>query len=578
MSTAHGVHPSAAVEIYDTTLRDGTQGQDVHLTSADKIAIAQRLDAFGVDFIEGGWPGSNPKDARFFEAMKEVTLSRARLSAFGSTRHKDAACEDDANLQALLAARTPVVALFGKSWTLHVEHALGATLQQNLDMIRSSVAFMKRHGKTVVYDAEHFFDGAEADLAYAMATLDAAIEGGADRVVLCDTNGGTLPDVVAERVAAVVARCPVTVGIHAHNDTELAVANSLAAVSAGAAHVQGTVNGYGERCGNANLVSIVANLKLKLGRPQPQEVADLRDLSRYVDERANLVPNIRAPYVGAAAFAHKGGVHVSAVAKRPETYEHVTPEAVGNRRRILVSDLSGRANVVAKFAEWAGAEADAGAPGTGTAFGEGAVLDPEARAVVRRIKELEDRGYAFEGAEASFQLLTRKVRGEHRPYFRLHGFTVMIDKREDEDEGRCEATVRVEVGGNDEHTAAIGDGPVNALDRALMKGLARFYPVLAELRLSDYKVRVLSGPETGTASLVRVQVQMSDGRRSWSTVGASTNIIEASYQALTDAYEHKLVSDGVEPLTEGVTPGNVMDEPSSVDTPPTSWSNVGRTR
>ena len=552
MSTSSHVLDGAAVEIYDTTLRDGTQGQDVHLTSADKVAIAQRLDAFGVDYIEGGWPGSNPKDARFFEAMKDVALTRARLSAFGSTRHKDVTCEEDANLQALLAARTPVVAVFGKSWTLHVEHALGATLEQNLDMIRSSVAYLKRHGKTVVYDAEHFFDGAAADPDYAMATLAAAIEGGADRVVLCDTNGGSLPDVVAKRVADVLAACPVPVGIHAHNDGELAVANSLAAVAAGATHVQGTVNGYGERCGNANLVSIVANLALKLGRAQPQEVSGLRDLSRYVDERANLIPNVRAAYVGDAAFAHKGGVHVSAVAKRPETYEHVAPETVGNRRRILVSDLSGRANVVAKFAEWADG-GDAGTAGGDAAFGTVVAVDPEARAVVRRIKELEDRGYAFEGAEASFQLLTRKVRGEHRPYFRLHGFTVMIDKRDDGEEGRCEATVRVEVGGSDEHTAAIGDGPVNALDRALMKGLARFYPVLAELHLRDYKVRVLSGPETGTASVVRVQVEMSDGRRSWSTVGASTNIIEASYQALTDAYEHKLVTDGVEPLADRST-------------------------
>jgi len=551
MTASADAPPRLAVEIYDTTLRDGTQGQDVHLTSADKVAIAQRLDAFGVDFIEGGWPGSNPKDARFFEAMKDVALTHARLSAFGSTRHKDVACEEDANLQALVAAETPVVAVFGKSWTLHVEHALGATLEQNLEMIRSSVAYLKRRGRWVVYDAEHFFDGAAADEEYALATLAAAVEGGADRVVLCDTNGGTLPDEVARRVRAVAATCAVPVGIHAHNDAELAVANSLAGVAAGARHVQGTINGYGERCGNANLVSVMANLKLKLGYPQAQDLAGLRDLSRYVDERANLVPNVRAPYVGDAAFAHKGGVHVSAVAKRPETYEHVAPETVGNRRRILVSDLAGRANVVAKLAEWAGEPP--GPLGSGqAAFGAAPDMDPEARAVVRRIKELEDRGYAFEGAEASFQLLTRKVRGEHRPYFRLHGFTVMIDKREqDDDEARCEATVRVEVGGHAEHTAASGDGPVNALDRALMKALARFYPVLADLELRDYKVRVLSGPETGTASVVRVQVEMSDGRRSWSTVGASTNIIEASYQALTDAYEHKLVSDGVPPREAG---------------------------
>ena len=530
-----------AVEIYDTTLRDGTQGQDVHFTSDDKVAIARRLDAFGIEFIEGGWPGSNPKDARFFEAMRGVQLTNAKLTAFGSTRHKDSAPEDDANLRALLDASTEIVAIFGKSWTFHVQHALGATLDANLEMIRSSVEFLRAQGRRVFYLAEHYFDGHQADSDYALATLTAALAGGAERLVLCDTNGGTLPDAIAARTREVVAMSPVLVGIHAHNDCELAVANSLAAVQAGAQHVQGTINGYGERSGNANLVSIVANLALKLGRPQPQRLHELKALSSYVDERANLAPNVRAAYVGDGAFAHKGGIHVSAVNKLPETYEHVPPESVGNRRRVLVSDLAGRANVVAKLAEWAAGSsitAD-GVPGA----------DVDTREVVAHIKELEARGYAFEGAEASFQLLTRKVQGGFEPYFHVNGFTVMIDKTVGAP--RCEATVRLLVGDHEEHSAASGDGPVNALDRALLKALGSFYPTLLTLALRDYKVRVLSGPDTGTASVVRVQVEMGDGARTWSTVGASTNIIEASYEALIDAYEYKLVSDGVAPLRAG---------------------------
>ncbi len=534
-----------AVEVYDTTLRDGTQGQDVHFTSDDKVAIARRLDAFGIEFIEGGWPGSNPKDARFFEAMRGVELTNAKLTAFGSTRHKDSAPEDDANLRALLDASTEVVAIFGKSWTFHVEHALGATLEANLEMIRSSVEFLRAQGRRVFYLAEHYFDGHRADSAYAIATLNAALAGGAERLVLCDTNGGTLPDSVAARTREVVAMSPVLVGIHAHNDGELAVANSLAAVQAGAQHVQGTVNGYGERCGNANLVSIIANLALKLGRPQPQHLHELKALSSYVDERANLAPNVRAAYVGDGAFAHKGGIHVSAVNKLPETYEHVPPESVGNRRRVLVSDLSGRANVVAKLAEWAaGAVGEADGQQAGVT---GAGVDT--REVVAHIKELEARGYAFEGAEASFQLLTRKVKGGFEPYFHVNGFTVMIDKTVGTP--RCEATVRLLVADHEEHSAASGDGPVNALDRALLKALGSFYPTLLTLSLRDYKVRVLSGPDTGTASVVRVQVEMGDGTTTWSTVGASTNIIEASYEALIDAYEYKLVSDGVTPLRAG---------------------------
>lgn len=519
------------VEIYDTTLRDGTQGLDFNLTSRDKLMLARRLDDFGVDFIEGGWPGSNPKDAEFFEMMKDQPLKTAILTAFGSTCRKEVAPEDDANLKMLLEAGTEYIAMFGKSWTLHVTEALGTTLDENLSMIERSVRFMTENGRRVIYDAEHFFDGYTADPDYTLATLEAASRGGAARIVLCDTNGGTMPDRIQELVTFMRERFGDLIGIHAHNDSELAVANSLAAVNAGAMHVQGTINGYGERCGNANLVSIMPLLSVKLGRPQRQKVQELRELSRTIDERANLQPNVRAPFVGDAAFAHKGGIHVSAVNRRPETYEHMAPELVGNQRRILLSDLSGRANVVAKQRD----------------FGDG-TANPAAADVVKRIKELEHLGYSFEGAEASFQLLSRKVSGDYQPYFTLHGFTVIIDKRDGDDEPRCEASIRLEVGGHEEHTAASGNGPVNALDTALRKALLRFYPALAETELTDYKVRVLTGPETGTGSLIRVQVETTDSSETWGTVGASSNVIEASYQALLDAAEFKLLKDGVTPL------------------------------
>lgn len=517
------------VEVYDTTLRDGTQGEGVSFTSDDKIAIARRLDAFGVDFIEGGWPGSNPKDVDFFARMQDIPLQRARLSAFGSTRRKGLMVEDDPNLRALLEARTPVVTIFGKSWPLHVREALGASLEENLAMIGDSVAFMCAEGCRVIYDAEHFFDGYRHDTAYALATLEVAVAAGAETVVLCDTNGGGLPDFISRATAAVARRLGQTpLGIHAHDDAGLAVANSLAAITAGANQLQGTVNGYGERCGNADWLVVLANLVLKLGADQPQSLQELVPLSRYIDDRANLQPNLRRPYVGDAAFAHKGGIHVSAVNRRPDTYEHVPPERTGNRRRVLLSDLSGRANV--------------------TALGVGDDADGfETAALVTRMKELEHLGYAFEGAEASFRLLARRMKGEHRPFFTLHGYSLFIDKREGDGETRCEATVRLSVGGEAAHTAASGDGPVNALDRALRKALIPFYPRLAEISLVDYKVRVLDGPTSGTASVVRVHVESSDGVTHWGTVGAHTNIIDASYDALLDAIESKLLADGVSP-------------------------------
>lgn len=523
-----------AIEIYDTTLRDGTQGFDFNLQSRDKLALALKLDAFGVDFIEGGWPGSNPKDVEFFEMMKDQPLRHAKLTAFGSTCRKDTRPEDDPNLLALLEAETEVVAMFGKSWTLHVTEALGTTLDENLDMIERSVRFLRENGRTVIYDAEHFFDGYAADSAYALAAIAAAARGGAHRIVLCDTNGGTMPGRIAELVRKAKELHGDLIGVHLHNDCELAVANSLAAVEAGARHVQGTMNGYGERCGNANLVSIMPLLALKLGRPQKQDMAGLRELSRTVDERANLTPNVRAPFVGDAAFAHKGGVHVSAVNRLPETYEHMAPEQVGNQRRILLSDLAGRANVLAKDRDFADG---------------GSVSSAEAAAVVQRLKELEHMGYSYEGAEASFQLLSRRVRGGHEPYFKLHGFTVINEKPEAGADARSEASVRLEVGGEFEHTAALGNGPVNALDRAMRKALKRFYPTLEEMQLSDYKVRVLSGQETGTSSIIRVLVETTDGRETWGTVGASSNVIEASYEALVDAAEYKLLKDGVRPLS-----------------------------
>jgi 2-isopropylmalate synthase len=397
-------------------------------------------------------------------------------------------------------------------------------------MIHSSVVYLKAQGKTVIYDAEHFFDGYRADADYALATLEAAVAGGAERLVLCDTNGGSLPEVITTRVREACERFKLIIGIHAHNDCELGVANSLAAVSAGASHVQGTINGYGERCGNANLTSIMPNLQLKLGFEQPQRLEELKDLSRLIDDRANLHPNFRAAFVGEAAFAHKGGIHVSAVNKNPETYEHIVPERVGNKRRILLSDLSGRANVLAKAIE-------TGDDGAGVF----------AKDVVERIKELENQGYAFESADASYQLLTKKVSKEYQPYFILHGYRVDIDKRDEDQDPVCEASIKVEVGGELEHTAADGDGPVNALGNALEKALTRFYPSIKTLELIDYKVRVLSGVEKGTASVVRVEVKTTDGDSSWGTVGASTNIIDASYEALIDAIEYKFLKDKVVP-------------------------------
>ena len=538
------------VEIYDTTLRDGSQGEGVNFSVEDKCRIAEHLDALGVDFVEGGWPGSNPRDVEFFERARSLRLGHARLAAFGATRRRGFSCESDPSIQALLKAETPVVTVFGKSWGLHVSEALRLSREENLELVADTVRYLAARVACVIYDAEHFFDGYAADPAYALATLRAAAEGGPARLVLCDTNGGSLPERVARVTREVAGRVGVPLGVHCHNDGELAVANTLAAVAAGAAHVQGTVNGYGERCGNANLCSVIPNLELKLGRETSvgrARLGRLRETARFVSEVANLALAPGAPFVGDSAFAHKGGVHVSAVEREPRTYEHIPPETVGNRRRILVSDLAGRSNLHAKAREL------------------GLVL-PEERRVLEELKRLEHGGYEFEAAEASFELLVRRMEGAHRPFFELLGFRV-IDEHRGSEMPLSEATVRVKVGGRVEHTAASGTGPVNALDHALRRALEKFYPSLAEVRLIDYKVRVRPGSLSGTASLVRVLITSGDGRGRWGTVGVSSNIVEASWRALVDSVEYKLVKDGEEPRAapaEARTPESEYEERLSV--------------
>ena len=523
---------SNVVEIYDTTLRDGAQGEGVNFSVGDKCRIAEHLDALGVDFVEGGWPGSNPRDVEFFERARTLQLSHARLAAFGATRRRKASCETDPSIQALLHAETPVVTIFGKSWGLHVAEALRLSREENLEIIADTVSYLAARVPFVIYDAEHFFDGFADDPEYALATLRAAAAGGPARIVLCDTNGGSLPGAVALATWEVAKNLEVPLGVHCHNDGELAVANTLAAVAAGASHVQGTVNGYGERCGNANLCSLIPNLELKFGRATNvgrERLARLRETARFVSEIANLALASSAPFVGDSAFAHKGGVHVSAVEREPRTYEHVPPESVGNRRRVLVSDLSGRANLHAKARELG--------------------MDmPEEQRVLEELKRLEHNGYEFEAAEASFELLVKRLDGTHRPFFELLGFRV-IDEHRGSEMPLSEATVRVRVGGHIEHTAASGTGPVNALDQALRRALEKFYPALAEVRLIDYKVRVRRGSLSGTASLVRVLITSGDRAAQWGTVGVSSNIVEASWRALVDAVEYKLLKDGAESLS-----------------------------
>ncbi len=516
------------VKIYDTTLRDGTQGEGVAFSMEDKVRIVRRLDDLGVHYIEGGWPGSNPKDARFFQRMVDVPLRRAKLAAFGSTRRPGVAPAADPNLKALVDARTAVATIYGKSWDFQVTEALNTSLEENLAMIADSVAFLKPRFEEVVYDAEHFFDGFKRNPEYALASLRAAELAGADVLVLCDTNGGTLPHEVVEIVRRVKGSVRAPLGIHVHNDAECAVANSIAAVVEGVDHVQGTINGYGERCGNANLVSIIPSVMLKLGLAAlpPECLAELREVSRFVSELANRPPWQHQPYVGDSAFAHKGGMHVSAVTKHPETYEHVNPELIGNHRRVLVSELAGQSNVLWKAAQW-GIDLDKNTP--------------ETRQILQTLKELEDQGFEFEGAEASFELLMEKARGAHRPHFGLEGWTVVVNRR-GEVPAVSEATIKLHVNGIEEHTAAEGNGPVSALDNALRKALEQFYPSLKTMSLRDYKCRILE-QTLGTSAKTRVLITSGDDRETWGTVGVGHNIIEASWQALVDSIEYKLRLD-----------------------------------
>ena len=524
------------VELYDTTLRDGTQSEDVSFTVEDKLRISEKLDELGIHYIEGGWPGSNPKDDEFFQrAAKKskrggLTLRYAKLAAFGSTRHKGVTASKDKNLEALVRAGTPVVTIFGKSWDMHVREALHASLEENLDLIRDSIGFLKKHADEVLYDAEHFFDGFKANPSYALKSLEAAREAGADRNVLCDTNGVSMPCEISRIIRELRFNFSAPLGIHCHNDAELAVANSIAAVEEGAGQIHGTINGIGERCGNANLVSVIPNLKIKLKIDcvTNEQLKKLREVSRFVDELANRKPWSHQPYVGDSAFAHKGGVHVSAVLKNRATYEHIEPETIGNHRRVLVSDLAGQASILYKAREF-GVNLEA--------------KDPVAKKIVQEIKELENKGYQFEGAEASFELLMARAMKKYRPSFKLLEFRVIDEKGEKRDgQPFSEATLKIEVDGKTEHMVSQGSGPVNALDHALRKALERFYPSLRDVELVDYKVRVLPAGQ-GTASQVRVLIESRDKSDTWGTVGVSENIIEASWQALVDSLEYKLLKD-----------------------------------
>jgi 2-isopropylmalate synthase len=517
------------VLLYDTTLRDGCQAEDISFTLEDKLRIAEKLAELGIDYIEGGYPGSNPRDADFFTRVRKLKLKNVRIAAFGTTRKPGAKPSQDLNLKVLLDADTPVVTLVGKTWDLHVRDDLRISQKANLEIIADSIAYMKRHADEVIFDAEHFFDGFRANPDYALDCLKAAAEGGADWIVLCDTNGGRLPSDVREALTHVNRTVKTPLGIHCHNDGELAVANTLAAVEMGVTQVQGTINGFGERCGNLNLVSIIPNLQLKMQKNcvKPAQLKKLREVSHFFYELANIHPNKRQPYVGDSAFAHKGGLHVSGVLKNRETYEHIDPDLVGNRQRVLVSDLSGRSNVVYKGKEY----------GIDLTDKSEAVHD-----ILRRTKELESRGYEFEAAEASFELLIQEALGKKKKNFELVGFRVIDEKRTENEPPISEATIMVRVDGQVEHAAAMGNGPVNALDQALRRALTKFYPALKQVELLDYKVRVLSSGE-GTAAVVRVLIESGDGKDHWGTVGVSQNVIEASWQALVDSIDYKLYKD-----------------------------------
>lgn len=519
---------SKNISIFDTTLRDGTQGEGISLSVDDKLNIAKKLDFLGVEYIEGGIPGSNSKDIEFFKRVQELGLT-SKIVAFGSTRRKGGNAETDANLNRIIESGAKAATLVGKSWDFHVHTALQTTLEENLNMIYDSIHYLKRNGIEVIFDAEHFFDGYKNNPEYTLSVMTRAYEAGADWLVMCDTNGGTMPHEIQEIVRAVVSHLPeAKFGIHTHNDCELAVANTLAAISAGARHIQGTMNGYGERCGNANLCSVIPNLQLKLGYHciAEDKLAQLTNVSRYVSEIANVNMPVNQPYVGSAAFAHKGGIHVSAILRDSRTYEHIAPEQVGNKQRILVSELAGQSNIISKAQEL------------------GIELDPfssHSRQVIDRIKDMEHQGYQFEGADGSLELLIREANGEVKELFTFESFKMLVEKTA----GKpvvSEAFVKLSVGGRSHYTAAEGNGPVNALDNALRKALVTYYPSLQEMHLSDYKVRVLDDKDT-TAAKVRVLIESKNFSNGWNTIGVSENVIEASWEALVDSFRYALLNE-----------------------------------
>jgi 2-isopropylmalate synthase len=518
------------VFLYDTTLRDGAQGEGISYSVMDKIRIAQELDRLGIHYIEGGWPGSNPKDMEFYLKMARLHLKNAQLVAFGSTRRPNTRAGEDNNLKALIKSEANIVAIFGKTWELHITDVLKTTLDENLNMIKDTVAFLVSRGFIVFYDAEHFFDAYNANEDYSLKCLLTAYKAGAKAVVLCDTNGGTITSRISEVIKEIRPKIKIWLGIHCHNDCDLAVANSLAAVEAGVDMVQGTINGYGERCGNADLIPIIANLKLKLriNCIGDNKLKELTKVSHFVSEISNMKQRNDQPYTGSSSFAHKGGVHINAVMKNPKTYEHIDPLLVGNRRRILVSELAGKTGVLIRAKEL---ELDL------------TKEDPQTKKILKLIQKLEHQGYHFEAAEASFELLMKKALKKYSKFFELEGFRVVVEKQSDK-KITSEAIIKVKVKGTREHTAADGDGPVNALDNALRKALRDFYPTLSKMHLSDFKVRVLD-EKAGTAARVRVLIQSQDEKDTWSTIGVSENIIEASWQALVDSVEYKLLKDKI---------------------------------
>jgi len=518
-----------AIKLYDTTLRDGAQGEGISYSVMDKIRIAQELDRLGVHYIEGGWPGSNPKDMEFYLKMAKKPLKLSQLVAFGSTRRPQIKALEDSNVKGLLKSAAKVITIFGKTWDLHVKDVLKTTLDENLAMIKDTLGFLNAKGLTVFYDAEHFFDAYRANKEYSLKCLLAAQEAGAKAIVLCDTNGGTITSEISKVIREIHPSIKVWLGIHCHNDSGLAVANSIAAVEAGADMVQGTINGYGERCGNADLIPIIANLQLKLGLNciPSNKLKELTHVSRFISEISNMRIKNDQPYVGESAFAHKGGVHINAVMKNPKTYEHIDPALVGNHRRILVSELGGKTGILLRAKAL---ELDLSKE------------DPQTKRILKLVQALENNGYHFEAAEASFELLMKKALKKYKKFFELEGFRVVVEKQPKK--MTSEAIIKIRVKGAKEHTAAEGDGPVNALDNALRKALKDFYPTLSKMRLSDFKVRVLD-EKAGTAARVRVLIQSEDETDTWSTIGVSENIIEASWQALVDSVEYKLLKDKV---------------------------------